>query len=89
MSVKLIFDESLFDSRIPGKTLDVQGKTIHECLDTAFRKQPDLRNTVLNPEGGLHSGVYVRINGKTLYADILDSTVTIDDQIEIVHYAGA
>ncbi len=89
MSVKLTFDESLFDHGEPSMEVEVDGRSVGQCLDCAFGLHPALRGTVFREEGGLIHNTFFRINGKYVYTDVpadaLDKPVRSGDDVQVVY----
>jgi len=88
MSIKLNLDESLFDYVEESLEMEVSGKTIGQCLDSAFEGQPALKRVVFHENGDLNYGIFIKVNEKFVYSDILTQAVKDADGIEIVYVAG-
>ncbi len=89
MSVKLTFDESLFEHGEPSIVVEVDGTTVGQCLDCAFGLHPALQGAVFRKEGELIHNTFFRINGKYVYtdvpADVLDKPVKGGDDVQVVY----
>ena len=88
MSIKLTFDESLFDYVEESLEMKVRGKTIGQCLDSAFKGKPALKKVVFHENGDLNYGIFIKVNEKFVYSDILTQAVKDADEIGIVYVAS-
>ncbi len=92
MSIRLVLDESLFDQGEDTLVIDVLGKTVGECLEYAFVRQPELREVVFREDGQLRTHVYAGVNKKYIYpevpAEVLVEPVKEGDEVEVSYAAG-
>ncbi len=92
MSVRLVLDESLFDQGEDTMVIDVLGRTVGECLDYAFARQPALRDVVFGQDGQLRTHVYAGVNKRYIYpevpARVLIEPVKEGDEVDISYAAG-
>ncbi len=89
MSIKLTFDESIFERGEPSIEMEVDGKTVGQCLDCAFERQPALKSAVFREDGDLIHNTFFTISGKSIYtdnpADVLSKPVKDNDEIVVVY----
>ncbi len=92
MSVRLVLDESLFDRGEDTIVIDVLGRTVGECLDYAFARQPELRDVVFRGDGQFRTHVYAGVNKKYIYpevpAQVLSEPVKEGDEVDISYASG-
>ncbi len=92
MGIRLVLDESLFDHGEDTTELEVQGKTIGECLENAFARQPLFRDLIFREDGQLIYNTYFRLNSQYLYPDnpldVLIKPVQDADEIGISTSGG-
>jgi ThiS family. len=71
--------------QIPG-TVEVQGKTIGECLDDLIRQYPEIRSRLFDPNDllrvliGINNEAIITLNTKSQ----LDKALNPDDEIRIL-----
>ena len=70
---------------VPCPEVTVEGETIREALENAFKEYPKLRGYILNDQGGLHRHMAVIVNGEaTLDRERLAEPVQSDDEIYVM-----
>jgi len=65
--------------------IDVQGKTIKECLHDLVRQFPDLKRLLLNKEGDLQSTYEYFVNGESSYPRDMNKTLKDGDKLNVVY----
>jgi molybdopterin converting factor small subunit len=66
-------------------TVEAAGATVGEVFDDLVRRYPELRNQVLDDEGGLHRHLNVFLNDDDIrYLGRLDAKVGADDTITLM-----
>ena len=68
------------------ESVEVEGKTIGECLKDLIRKYPPLGKEVFGKNGKLSGIVEVYLNGATAYPDELAKPVKDGDTIQLVYF---
>lgn len=63
------------------KTLEVDGKTVEECLQQLFERYPATRQVLLDAQGRLSPIADIRLNGRIVRYDGLSEPVGEDDVI--------
>lgn len=64
--------------------LEVEGKTVGECLDNLIRLFPAMEEALFKKKGQLHPYVEIYINLETAYPDELAKPVKDGDEIHII-----
>lgn len=67
------------------ETIEVEGKTVGECLGALLSKYPEVRDMLVDQGGKLHSYVGVYINGKDAFPGELDKRVEDGDEIHVLY----
>lgn len=65
--------------------VNVDGKTIHECLDNLVDIHPGLKKVVFTEKGKLHPLIEVYLNSTSAYPDALRKAVNEGDKIHLVY----
>ncbi len=68
------------------ESVDVEGKTIGECLKDLIGKYPPLGKEIFDKKGKLSGIVEVYLNGATAYPDELAKPVKDGDKIQLVFF---
>ena len=63
--------------------VDVNGKTVGECLSDLAKQYPGIEKVIFEQNGKLLSYVYVLINGKSYYPTDLSQPINDGDEISI------
>ncbi|MBW1799547.1 MAG: MoaD/ThiS family protein [Deltaproteobacteria bacterium] len=63
--------------------VDVDGKTVGECLKDLIRQYPDFKETLFDKKGKLLNVVEIYVNMESAYPDELKKPVTDGDTIHI------
>ena len=76
---------SIFGSYTDNKlNINVEGKTVGECLEDLFRQFPKLKELLITKSGKLHRSYDVYINGKSAYPKEMEKPVKDGDKLNIV-----
>ncbi len=67
------------------KQVDVDGKTIAECLEALVGQHPELKPRLFGPNGELPHGLNLFINGESAFPDELSRPVEDGDRIHIAY----
>jgi molybdopterin converting factor small subunit len=67
-------------------SVEVEGKTVGECLKDLIRKYPPLGKEIFDKKGKLSGIVEVYLNGATAYPDELVKPVKDGDKIQLVYF---
>ena len=71
------------------ETVEVQGRTIGECLGHLVRRFPDLAPLIFDRDGNLKDFVEIHLNSRNAFPRELDKSVLQDDEIYLgVIFAG-
>jgi molybdopterin converting factor small subunit len=65
------------------QTVDVEGKTVGECVKDLIGKYPDIESSLLDKRGHLLNIVEVYVNGESAYPDELAKPVKEGDNIHL------
>lgn len=65
--------------------IDVQGKTIKECLQDLVRQFPDLKKVLLNKDGDLQSTYEYFVNGESSYPRDMNKLLKNGDKLNVVY----
>jgi sulfur-carrier protein len=68
------------------ESVDVEGRTVGECLKDLIRQYPSLGKEVFGKDGKLSGIVEVYLNGATAYPDELAKPVKDGDRIQLVYF---
>ena len=64
--------------------IEVEGKTVLDCLEAVERKFPGFLSQVLSEDGAIHRFVKLFRNGEQLEGDGLRHALGSDDELEIL-----
>jgi molybdopterin converting factor small subunit len=67
------------------KMVEVEGRTVGECLEALAARYPDLKPRLFSPKGGLPHGLNLFINGESAFPGELSKLVRDGDRIHIAH----
>jgi molybdopterin converting factor small subunit len=65
--------------------IDVQGKTIKECLHDLVRQFPDLKRLLLDKEGNLQSTYEYYVNGESSFPKDMNKPLKDGDKLNVVY----
>ncbi|MBW2634730.1 MAG: MoaD/ThiS family protein [Deltaproteobacteria bacterium] len=63
--------------------IEVQGRTVGECLDALIDQYPGIANVLFYKYGGLRNHVEIYLNADSAYPDELKKPVSDGDEITI------
>jgi molybdopterin converting factor small subunit len=64
--------------------VDVEGRSVLECIEAVEAEFPGFLPQVLDPEGRVHRFVQIFVNGEEVARTALDTPVRPDDEVEIL-----
>ena len=64
-------------------TVEVDGKTVGECLDAVAKRFPDMAPILFQSNGKLHTLLEIFLNSESTYPDELAATVADGDELHI------
>ena len=67
------------------ETIEVEGKTVGECLHDLVKKFPPLENEIFVKNGDLNPIVEVYLNGESAFPNELIKSVKDGDRINLVY----
>jgi molybdopterin converting factor small subunit len=67
------------------ETIEVEGKTVGDCLQALSQMHPDIRKMLVNDRGILHSYVGIYINAEDAFPNELAKPVKDGDEIHILY----
>ena len=85
MSIKVnvpIFLQAFTDDQ---EAVEVEGKTVGDCLKALSEKYPTMKKMLVNDKGALHSYVGIYINSEDAYPNELAKQVKDGDEIHILY----
>jgi molybdopterin converting factor small subunit len=65
------------------EAVEVEGKTVGECVHNLIRKYPDMESSLLDKRGHLLKIVEIYVNGESAYPNELAKPVKDGDQIHL------
>jgi molybdopterin synthase sulfur carrier subunit len=65
-------------------SIEVEGRTVRECLQAVGAVYPGFVEQVLDPEGKVHRFVQLFVNGTEIARSALDTPVAAGDRVEIL-----
>jgi molybdopterin converting factor small subunit len=65
-------------------TVEVEGKTVGECLHAVEAQYPGFDAQIFDPQGRVHGFVRLFINGEPVERDALDTEVSDSDTVEVL-----
>jgi molybdopterin converting factor small subunit len=64
--------------------IEVAGRTLLECIESAEASYPGFRAQLLNGDGGVHTFIRVFVNGAAVAPTSLGRAVADGDQVELL-----
>ncbi len=83
MSVTAVIPWNFVSMTGDTKEVQIEGKTVGECLDNLVEKHPSLKPDLFNKTGKLHNDIIISVNKKMIYPEQLDKPVEEGDKINI------
>lgn len=65
------------------ESVEVDGRTVGECLDTLVKRFPEMREALFNSQGKLHHQIEIYLNMESAYPDELKKPVQPGDEMHI------
>ncbi len=88
MGVKVNISSILAQSAGNQAVATVEGSTVAECLDDLIRQFPDLRKSLFDKDGKLHSFLDIYVNKESAYPETLAKPVKEGDELHIMFLIG-
>ncbi|MFH0769674.1 MAG: MoaD/ThiS family protein [Chloroflexota bacterium] len=88
MGVKVNISSILAQSTGNQTVVTVEGSTVAECLDDLIKQFPDLRKSLFDKDGKLHSFLDIYVNKQSAYPETLAKPVKEGDEIHIMFLIG-
>jgi molybdopterin converting factor small subunit len=85
MSAKFIMPVFLQPVTNDRESIEVEGRTVQECLEIIIREYPAIRKLLMDKNGKLHNYVGVYINGKDAYPNEMEKEVKPGDEVHILY----
>jgi hypothetical protein len=85
MSVTINIPQFLQKETDVVKTVEVNGKTVAECLNSFVQRYPGVIPLLFSRPGKLHKHLEVYINKKSAYPGELEKTVSDGDELHILN----
>ncbi len=85
MSVKVTMPVFLQPFTSNTETIEVEGKTVGECLGILMSSYPEIKNMLVDQNGKLHSYVGVYVNGQDAYPGEMNKRVEDGDEIHVLY----
>ena len=67
------------------KVVDVNGRTVGDCLNDLMKRLPQLKTLLFTRNGKLHKHLDVYVNGVSAYPEELAKAVNDGDKLHIVN----
>lgn len=84
MSVKVNIHPNLFHLTDNKEVVEVNGKTVGECLNNLTQFYPEIKGTLFNKNGKLFTHINIYVNQESAYPQELNKPVSDGDVIQIV-----
>ena len=68
------------------ESIDVEGKTVGECLQYLINRYPLLEKEIFDKKGKLNAIIEIYLNGESAYPNELTKPVKDGDQIHLVYF---
>lgn len=68
------------------ENIEVEGKTVNECLQHLIEKYPPLEKEIFQKKGKLSPIIEVYLNGESTYPDELNMKVKDGDKIHLIYF---
>ena len=70
------------------ETVELNGKTIGDCLDSLIERFNGIKEMLFDNNGILHSYVGIYVNGEDAYPEQLAKPVKKNDRIHVIYIIG-
>lgn len=88
MSVKMNIPSYLQSFTNESEVIEVDGSTIHECLNDLIRKFPEIGDKVFAEDGKLHDYVTIYLDGEFAYQEQLAKAVEDGTELHLLYVLG-
>jgi molybdopterin converting factor small subunit len=88
MSINLVIPADLQHLTDQREVIEVQGKTVGECLEHALHQFPKLRPLLSIEKGQLPTAISLYVNGVDSYPEELSTEVHDGDKLHLVRSSG-
>ena len=85
MSVEIYIPQFLQHLANGVEVVDVNGRTVGECLNNLVKQFPQLEASLFDKNGELHTLLNVYINGESAYPEELTKPVNDGDKLQIMY----
>jgi molybdopterin converting factor small subunit len=85
MSVEINIPQFLQHLASDKKSVDVQGRTVGECLGVLVKQYPQLKSWLFNKKGKLLKKLNVYVNGESAYPEELAKPVNDGDKLHLAY----
>jgi molybdopterin converting factor small subunit len=86
MSIEIILSPSLQPLAGNAPSVNVEGKTLGECLDALMQKHPQLKDALLDDNRVLRKDYMIFINGENAYVEEISRPVKEGDKIHLMTF---
>ena len=88
MSVKINIPSYLQSFTNDSEVIEVDGSTIHECLNHLIKKFPEIGDKVFGKDGELHNYVTIYVDGEFAYQEQLVKPVEDGTELHLLYVLG-
>ena len=89
MSVKVKADSRFWDDTSGiYHIIEVQGKTVGECLTRLLEKAPEVKEKLFGTDGSLIPAILLSVNQVPVFADRMEKVVSEGDEIGLIYGGG-
>ena len=86
MSVKLYIHKTHRQYTSGKETVDVEGKTVGECLDALIKEHPGMQEALFDKKKKLRNYMEIYVNGESAYPNELAKNVNDGDEVHLVFF---
>lgn len=89
MSVKINIPHFLLEHTRGKKVVEVEGKTVEECLGDFIRQFPGIKNEMFDNDGSLSPYLTIWVNRESIYPDFFNKPLEGGEELDILRiYLG-
>ena len=85
MSITIYLHKTHYQYADGAEIVNVDGKTVQECLDNLVEIHPGLKKVVFTENGKLHPLIEIYLNSTSAYPDASKKEVNEGDKIHLVY----